>query len=92
MSTSRYGMLVFWSLEDQQFLAISPQLPGLAFTAETRLEAAARMNFAIEDAVARHQENGWPLPEPHDSRLVQEAFTALRERGLLGSEHWSPGP
>lgn len=92
MSTSRYGMLVFWSLEDQQFLAVSPQLPGLAFTADSRLEVAAKMHFAIEETVAKYRENGWPLPEPHDSRLVVAAFTALRERGLLGPEHWSPGP
>lgn len=92
MSTSRYGMLVVWCAEDQNFLAVSPQLPGLAFTAETRLEAAARMNFAIEDAVAKHQENGWPLPEPHDSMLVLEALTEWRENGLFGPEHRSPGP
>lgn len=76
-------MLIFWSLEDQKFIAISPQLPGLQFLSESRRTAAELMDLAIDERVEQYQRNGWELPEPHDSRLVEAAFIALKERGLL---------
>ena len=44
---SRYLIEIFWSDEDQGFIAIAPDLPGCSAFGETQQQAAAQMQDAI---------------------------------------------
>jgi predicted RNase H-like HicB family nuclease len=70
-------MLIAWSEEDKKFVAISPQLRGLRIKGETRLQAAAELEIAIEARVRMHRDSGSPLAEPLDVRVLEEAFRRI---------------
>lgn len=65
----RYEVVIFWSEEDQAFVAEVPELPGCmahGATAETALaEAHAAMDLWLETAI----EFGDAIPAPKGRRL-----------------------
>ncbi len=70
MKTYRYEVIIFWSREDNAFVADVPELPGCMAHGPSQ-EAALReakkaMNLWIEMANAK----GKPVPEPKGRRLL----------------------
>jgi predicted RNase H-like HicB family nuclease len=61
---NNYSFNVFWSLEDESYVAICPEFPYLSALAETPEQALAEMKTVLELAVETYQEEGWPLPAP----------------------------
>ncbi|WP_449243848.1 type II toxin-antitoxin system HicB family antitoxin [Desulfobacca acetoxidans] len=64
MSKYRYEVIIYWSDEDQAFIAEVPELPGCAADGQTYQEAVANIGTTIQDWIETAVELGRPVPEP----------------------------
>ncbi len=65
----RYEMIIYWSDEDDAFIAEVPELPGCAADGATHQEALANVEAVIQEWIETARELGRPIPEPK-GRLV----------------------
>lgn len=66
MNSDHYTSEVFWSAEDEGYIAIAPALPGCSAFGETRSEAITELDFAIEAWKASAMKSGNPIPTPRE--------------------------
>ncbi len=69
MPKLRYEVIIYWSHEDQAFIAEVPELPGCAADGNTYRQALANVEVVIQEWIDTAQELGRPVPEPR-GRLV----------------------
>jgi predicted RNase H-like HicB family nuclease len=60
----RYNIILFWSEEDQEFIAEVPELPGCAADGETYQEAVQNVEVIMQEWIETAKELGRPIPEP----------------------------
>jgi len=60
----RYEVIIYWSDEDQAFIAEVPELPGCAADGGTYQEAIANAETVIQEWFETAQEIGRSVPEP----------------------------
>ena len=60
----RYEIILYWSSEDDAFIAEVPELPGCAADGATRQEALANVEIVIAEWLETAQELGRPIPQP----------------------------
>jgi predicted RNase H-like HicB family nuclease len=65
----KYEVLIYWSEEDEAFVAEAPELPGCAADGATYQEALANVETVIDEWIETARELGRPVPEPK-GRLV----------------------
>ena len=65
----KYELIIYWSDEDQAFIAEVPELPGCAADGATYAEALANVEIIIQEWIETAKELGRPVPEPK-GRLV----------------------
>jgi predicted RNase H-like HicB family nuclease len=65
----RYEVIIYWSEEDQVFIAEVPELPGCLADGATYQEALAHVEVVIQEWIETAQELGRPIPEPK-GRLI----------------------
>ncbi|MBI3744869.1 MAG: type II toxin-antitoxin system HicB family antitoxin [Chloroflexi bacterium] len=65
----RYEVILYWSDEDQAFIAAVPELPGCAADGASYQEAVANVETVIQEWIETAKELGRPIPEPK-GRLV----------------------
>lgn len=63
-SELRYEVLIYWSDEDEAFIAEVPELPGSAADGKTYEQALATVQVIIEEWIETAKEIGRPIPEP----------------------------
>lgn len=68
--THKYEIIIYWSNEDQAYIAEVPELPGCIAHGETHESALASANEAIQLWIDTAQEFGDPVPEPKGQRLM----------------------
>lgn len=61
---SKYEILIYWSKEDQAFIAEVPELAGCAADGGTYQEALANVETVIREWIETAKELGRPIPEP----------------------------
>ena len=61
---NRYEIILYWSQEDDAFIAEVPELAGCVADGPTRQEALANVEVVIEEWIATAIELGRPIPEP----------------------------
>ncbi len=61
---SRYEVIIYWSKDDQAFIAEVPELPGCAADGATYQEALANVEAVIREWIETAKELGRPIPEP----------------------------
>ncbi len=61
---TRYEIILYWSDEDEAFIAEVPELPGCLADGATRQEALANAETVIEEWIETAKELGRPIPEP----------------------------
>jgi antitoxin HicB len=61
---ARYPANVFWSDEDEGFIATAPDLPGCSAFGEDRSEALSQLEDAIQAWIEAANAAGNPIPEP----------------------------
>ena len=59
-----YEVIIYWSNEDQAFIAEVPELPGCAADGATYQEALANVEVVIQEWIETAKELGRPIPEP----------------------------
>jgi predicted RNase H-like HicB family nuclease len=60
----RYEVILYWSDEDEAFIAEVPELPGCAADGATYAEAIANAEGMIREWIETARELGRPVPEP----------------------------
>ena len=66
----KYETIIYWSEEDQAYLAEVPELPGCTAHGNTYASALANVMDAIQLWVDTAKEFGDPVPEPKGRRLI----------------------
>lgn len=66
----KYEVIIYWTDEDQVFVAEVPELPGCAAHGSTQQEALHNANDAIELWISTAREFGDPVPKPRGRRLM----------------------
>lgn len=61
---NKYEIIIYWSKDDQAFIAEVPELPGSAADGATYDEALANVQVIIEEWLETARELGRPIPEP----------------------------
>lgn len=61
---SKYEIILYWSDEDDAFVAEVPELAGCAADGATRIEALANVEVAIAEWIETAIELGRAVPEP----------------------------
>ena len=61
---SKYELIIYWSKDDQAFIAEVPELPGCAADGATYQEALANVENVIQEWIETAKELGRPIPEP----------------------------
>ena len=69
MNASRYEIIIYWSEEDQAYIAEVPELAGCMADGETYQEALANAEVIIEEWIETARTIGRQIPEPR-GRLV----------------------
>jgi len=69
MPAPKYELIIYWSDEDQAFIAEVPELPGCAADGKTYQQALANVEIVIQEWLETAKELGRPIPEPK-GRLV----------------------
>ena len=84
-NVSRYPKQVFWSDEDEGYIAVAPDLPGSSAFGETEQEALAELDHVIPSWISAAEKAGNPVPAP--SRPADEAFSGKFALRLPKSLH-----
>ncbi len=65
---NNYSTIIQWSDEDEGYIAIVPELPGVSAFGETIEEAARELEIAKQLVLKVYAEDGCPLPDPDKLR------------------------
>lgn len=66
----KYETIIYWSEEDEAYLAEVPELPGCVAHGDTYESALANAKDAIQLWIDTAIEFGDPVPEPKGRRLM----------------------
>ena len=69
MSKPKYELIIYWSTQDQAFIAEAPELAGCAADGKTYQEALKNIEVVIEEWIETAKSLGRPIPAPK-GRLV----------------------
>ena len=67
---SKYEVIIYWSQEDDAFVAEVPELAGCAAHGDTQEEALHNAQDAMALWLDTAREFGDPIPEPKGRRLI----------------------
>ncbi len=67
---NRYEVIIFWSDEDEAYIAEVPELPGCMAHGESHEEALKNAMDATSLWISTAKEFGDPIPDPKGRRLV----------------------
>ena len=66
---NKYEVIIYWSQEDEAFIAEVPELPGCMADGETYQEALSNANIVIQEWIETAKELERFIPQPK-GRLV----------------------
>ncbi len=66
----KYEIIIYWSEEDQVFVAEVPELPGCMAHGDSHESALANIHDAIALWIETAKEFNDPIPDPKGHRLV----------------------
>ncbi len=61
---AKYEIIIYWSDDDQAFIAEVPELPGCMADGKTYQEAVANAEVVMGEWIERAKELGRTVPEP----------------------------
>ena len=65
----KYEVIIYWSQEDEAFIAEVPELPGCAADGETYQEALQNVEIMMQEWIETTNELGRTIPQPK-GRLI----------------------
>jgi predicted RNase H-like HicB family nuclease len=66
---SKHKIIIFWSKEDNAFVAEMPELKGCMAHGDIQDEALKQVKIVADEWLKLAKEEGWKIPEPK-GRLV----------------------
>jgi predicted RNase H-like HicB family nuclease len=63
MSAS-YEVIIYWSADDQAFIAEAPELPGCMADGSTYQAALANLEIVMQEWIETASDLGRPIPQP----------------------------
>jgi predicted RNase H-like HicB family nuclease len=66
---TKHQIILYWSDEEQSFIAEVPELAGCAADGSTRQEALANVEVVIDEWIETAKELGRSIPEPKGGLL-----------------------
>jgi predicted RNase H-like HicB family nuclease len=72
----QYEIILYWSKEDQAFIAEVPELPGCSADGATYQEALVNAELVIREWIETARELGRAVPEPRGRRPLGEPCRA----------------
>jgi predicted RNase H-like HicB family nuclease len=60
----KYEVIIYWSEDDQGFIAEVPELPGCAADGASYQEALTSVEVIIQEWIETAEELGRPVPKP----------------------------
>ena len=66
----KYEIIIYWSAEDEAFVAEVPELPGCAAHGDSHDAALEKVNQAVVLWLDTAREFGDSIPEPKGERLM----------------------
>jgi predicted RNase H-like HicB family nuclease len=60
----RYEIIIYWSAEDQAFIAEAPELPGCMADGNTHREALSNLEVVMAEWIETAKEMGRAIPQP----------------------------
>ena len=60
----RYEVIIYWSGEDQAFIAEAPELPGCMADGKTHGEALSNLEVVMSEWIETANQLGRAVPEP----------------------------
>lgn len=60
----KYEVIIYWSEEDQAFIAEVPELPGCAADGETYQEALQNLEIIMQEWIETARQIGRSIPQP----------------------------
>ncbi len=66
----KYEIIIYWSKEDNAFIAEAPELPGCLAHGNTYEEALKNIKDAIILWLDTAKEFGDPIPKPKEEKLI----------------------
>lgn len=67
----KYAIEIFYSAEDQGYIAVVPELPGCSAFGETEEEALKEAKVAITLWLETAKNEGRPIPKPRAKELLK---------------------
>ena len=64
MKDLKYEIIIYWSKEDNSFIAEAPELPGCMADGKTYQEAISNIEVIIDEWIETAKELGRKIPEP----------------------------
>lgn len=61
---SKYEIIIYWSEDDECFIAEVPELPGCMAAGESYQQALSNTETIIQQWIETAKELGRPIPEP----------------------------
>lgn len=66
----KYEVIIYWSKEDEAFIAEVPELPGCMADGASYKEAIKNAEIIIKEWIETAKEMGREIPEPKGRRLM----------------------
>ena len=66
----KYEIIIYWSNEDDAYVAEAPELPGCSAHGDSQEAALEQIGQAIDLWLETAREFGDPIPEPKGERLM----------------------
>lgn len=67
---TKYTIHIFWSDEDDGFIAVCDEFPGLSAFGATREESLAEAQSAIDLMLEHYKNTGQKIPEPKPALIA----------------------
>jgi predicted HicB family RNase H-like nuclease len=71
----KYTYRVTWSAEDEEYIGLCAEFPGLSWLAKTQEDALAGIKDVVLELVQDMQSKGEPVPQPFALRNYSGKFT-----------------
>lgn len=65
----KYEIIIYWSQEDDCYIAEVPELPGCMSDGKTQMKALKNSQVVISEWIETAKEMGREIPEPKGKRL-----------------------
>ncbi len=70
----RYAIEIFYSEEDEGYIAVVPELPGCSAFGETEEDALGEVKVAMELWLTTAEKEGRKIPQPHGKELLTTLY------------------